>query len=130
MIMKSHLTPALLSMLLGATLFISCEKDKEAVAPVPPSTMTLLLEHHVDGEPLLFDSLKYTNEAGHGWSVNRLEYYVSQIILHGAGGTPDDTIHGPYLGNGEGEHEPLTLDGFRRAASPGASASLGLLRPR
>jgi len=125
MTMKSHLTPALLAVLFGATLFTSCEKEKEAVVPVPPSNMTLLLEHHVDGEPLLYDSLKYTNEAGHGWSVNRLEYYVSEIILHGAGGTPDDTIHGPYLVNGEGAHA-FDLGQLTAGSYSGASLLLGL----
>lgn len=95
---RTVLLPALL---LTATL-ISCRKDE----PLPPSgdgpapTFFLSVGHHIDGEALAYDSILYVNEAGHHYSVTRLEYYLSGLVLKGTGGTPDHVVEGPWYING------------------------------
>lgn len=99
--MRQHL-----ALLAAALVLPSCRKEESAspaAPPLPPSTSTaLVLEHHVDGAQLAFDTISYVNEAGHAFSVTRLEYYVSEIILRGADccGTPDHVIPGPFYING------------------------------
>ena len=54
-----------------------------------------LFDHAVDGQVLGFDDLRYRNAAGNDYSVTNLFYYVSNIALHGAGGSviSDSTVH-------------------------------------
>lgn len=78
-----------------------CRKEEEPQpTPVPPAsapTHELRVEHHVDGVPLVFDTLLYVNEAGHLYSITRLEYYISDLRLQG---DQEHVIGGPYYING------------------------------
>jgi hypothetical protein len=56
--------------------FISCDKDPGY------GTFTFQLNHTVEGEPVEIEQLKYSNEAGHTYSVVNLKYYLSNIVLH------------------------------------------------
>ncbi|MBP8822437.1 MAG: hypothetical protein KBH07_02190 [Flavobacteriales bacterium] len=60
----------------------------------------LLVEHRVDQVPLQYGTMLYTNEAGHVYSVSRLEYFLSELVLVGAAGTPDHVVAGPWYING------------------------------
>ena len=84
--MRQHkLVSPLFAVVIMLPLLTSCDKDEPSSptpAPSVPSTRTtLLVEHHVDGSPLTFNAIQYTNEAGHEYSVTRLEYYISGIKL-------------------------------------------------
>lgn len=63
----------------------SCTKDE---SPHQPHTGTLAihLRYEVDQKALSPDSLQYTNAAGNAYSVTRLQYYISQIVLTTASG--------------------------------------------
>ena len=59
--------------------FASCTKDsfnKQA-----PITLTLLMEHHLDGEPLEFNTLKFPCIEKYVISVTKLEYFISDVYL-------------------------------------------------
>jgi hypothetical protein len=59
-------------------LALSCEK------PLQPSTMTnqkVQLSYAVDGQNVVFDSILYSNDAGNQYSIFRLEYYISNVVL-------------------------------------------------
>lgn len=117
-----------LILIAGLSLLNSaCQKDEEETpTPVPPSTsVTLKLEHHMDGIPLILDTILYATAAGHAYSVSRLNYYVSGIILIGAGSTPNDTLHGPYYVNGSGSAS-FNLGDLPAAEYSGAALLLGL----
>ncbi len=113
-----------------ALAFVACRKDQESETPVPSQpapTERLIIQHHVDGAPLEWDAITFTNEAGHAYSVTRLEYYISQVTLLGATccGTPDHVIPGPFLINAA---TPATIDlGLLPAGEyRGATVLLGL----
>lgn len=113
-----------------ALALISCRKDDvgtvEPTAPTPPLTNTILnVEHHVDGVALVFDSIGYTNAAGHEYSVTRLEYYLSALTLIGGGGTPDHTITGPWYVNGTTD-DHFDLGTLPTGTYTGVSVLLGL----
>src|SRR5690606_15427029 len=85
-----------------AMLVASCRKEEDPPMPAPPPASTaiahgLRMDHHVDGSPLLFDTLMYMNEAGHLFSITRLEYYISDLQLQREG--EDHLIPGPYYIN-------------------------------
>jgi len=111
-----------LSILSGA-----CQKDEDdPPAPTPTSVaVALKVEHHMDGVPLIFDTILYTTAAEHAYSVSRLEYYLSEIILFGAGSTPNDTLRGPYYVNGSGTTS-FTVGELPAAEYSGAALLLGL----
>ncbi len=129
--MYMHGSPWLTPLLLLITMLIfGCKKEDPAPeptpTPAPPSVVHRLeLVHHIDGEPLHFDSLIYVNEAGHQYSVTRLQYYVSEVVLHGTGGTTDHNIPGPYYIDGRGGNS-FDLATIPSGTYGGASLLLGL----
>jgi cytochrome c peroxidase len=60
----------------------------ESPKPEDPTFGTLVIElgHEVSGEPLVLGRLTYTNTAGNRFAIDRLRYYVSDVVLHGAAG--------------------------------------------
>ncbi|HEY9176264.1 MAG TPA: MbnP family protein [Flavipsychrobacter sp.] len=73
--------------LMMAVLVVSaCRKEKENVIPTPTvGDLTINLGYHVDGEQLLFDSLRYTNAAGNMYSVTKVHYYLSRFRFYNRG---------------------------------------------
>lgn len=84
---------------------IGCAKEETdppstPPTPVAPAVTTLRLEHHIDAVPLLYDTVLYTTEAGHAYSVSRLEYYISGIRLMTEDCCDEDpVIPGPFYIN-------------------------------
>ena len=77
--------------LIGLVLFIGlvlvttgCTKDDdEDPAPENETGNVILHFSHVNnGEPLLFDTLAYENEAGNPYLVNEIQYFISDVTLH------------------------------------------------
>jgi len=64
----------------GILALVSCKKDKE-ISPEYTS-LKINFSYTVDGHPLIFDSIMYSNDAGELYAVSRLEYYVSNITFH------------------------------------------------
>lgn len=62
--------------------FAGCKKDSQPHL----SDVTLNLKYEADGNLLLPDTLLYLNDAGNLYSVNRLEYYISDITLRSSTG--------------------------------------------
>jgi hypothetical protein len=93
------LAPSLVAILLGCS---KEDPDPPALPSTPPSaiTTTLRLEHYIDGAPLLYDTVIYANEAGHVYSVSRLEYYISAIRMMTADCCDEELmIPGPFYIN-------------------------------
>jgi hypothetical protein len=81
-----YLKNSFLLLLPALTALFACSKEgsdppSASPTPAPPTTITLRMEHHMDGVPLLYDTMLYYTEAGHAYSVSRLEYYISGIRL-------------------------------------------------
>lgn len=95
MLRRLFLPSALLALIVSG-----CKKD-EAVPPetAPPDPAVLQVAHTVDGQSSIYDTLLYVNEAGSLFSVTRVEYYLSELVLIGTGGTANDTLHGPWYVN-------------------------------
>lgn len=122
---------AIMKTLLGlaviAIVVTGCRKDADAPEPVPTTPPTpshvLRVIHHVDDLPLEFDTLLYTNEAGHLFSITRLEYYISDLQLQREG--EDHLIPGPYYINAR-NNVNIDLGTVPEAAFSNASMLLGL----
>lgn len=69
------------SLLLVAALFLfaSCHK--------PVGGMRVDFSFAVEGEPLLQDTVLYTNAAGNRYGVTEAQYFISRVVLTGTDGT-------------------------------------------
>lgn len=108
-------------------LLPSCRKETPPppVAPEPQPSAWLSVEHVVDGQPLQLDSLCHLTESGSIYSVTRLVYYLSELVLIGTDGTTNDTLHGPWYMDAR-EAVAIPLAGLRPGAYSGARLLLGL----
>jgi hypothetical protein len=78
----------LLILTLFTVFMISCKKDKAVVEePAKFGKVTFQFSHKVNGQPLITDTLVYTNAAGNEYMVNDIKYFVSEITLHNTNGS-------------------------------------------
>lgn len=90
-----------------AILMSSCKKDEETK---DKSNVSLAFNHKVGAEVLLFDTINYSNAAGHKYEVTKLEYFVSNITFHATNGS-EYTLDGPIYVNAA-EANTLTHSGI------------------
>jgi hypothetical protein len=79
----------LLSVILSFAMVISlssCEDDDDDDTPETYGKITFNFEHYIDGQPIEFDNMKYTNAAGNNYEVTNIQWFVSNITLHKKGG--------------------------------------------
>jgi len=110
-----------------AAFAAGCAKeDRQMPGPAPaPAHAVLALEHQVDGQDFRYDTVQYTNEAGQVYGITHLEYYLSQLTLAGAAGTPDQVIPGPWYVNGMNANR-FDLGPLPAGTYTGATVQLGL----
>ena len=51
-------------------------------APIPITDLNIHFTQTVDGDPLILDSMMYTNQANENYSVQTVRYLISDITLH------------------------------------------------
>jgi hypothetical protein len=78
------------------TFTYSCKKEQST------GKVFFTFAHHVDGEPLVTDTMRYTNAAGDRYMITEVQYFISDVVLHGSGGqdymiTQSNGIH--YVDN-------------------------------
>ncbi|NDC40763.1 MAG: hypothetical protein EBZ77_04300 [Chitinophagia bacterium] len=64
-------------------MLASCKKKNDSPAPQPASYGQLQVKfvNQVDGQPITFGTIKYTNAKGNNYSVELLKYYISNFSL-------------------------------------------------
>lgn len=71
-------------------LFSACNNKKEdKILPTDTRVgkITFNFKHHVNNEPLIIDTLTYTNAAGNPYLINEIQYFISDVTLFKADGT-------------------------------------------
>jgi hypothetical protein len=56
-------------------ILASCKKEDDPSGPI--DKLAINISYNVDGVPLAWDTLLYTNNAGNKYSVSKLQYYLS-----------------------------------------------------
>lgn len=72
-------------LLAGIIVTSGCVKEKTNVIPQPSASygdVNLKIGYDIDGAPLIFDSLLYTNVAGNKYSISKINYYISRIRFY------------------------------------------------
>jgi len=79
----------LLTVLSAVLFFAACEKETPLDDPQPKPTGKIVFKflHHVDGEALAVDTMKYINQAGNAYEVNEVQWFISNVVLHKDDGT-------------------------------------------
>lgn len=81
------------------SLLSNCgDDDPEPVAEA--GNIIFKFEHEIDGEPIVFDDMKYTNAAGNHYEVSEIQWFISDITLNSNDGTSlllDDTEFAHYV---------------------------------
>lgn len=68
--------------LIGAmAITISCNKKEDTILTPINTDITITMVHTIDGTPVEYDNIKYINAFGNQYSVARLQYFISDIIL-------------------------------------------------
>ncbi len=49
--------------------------------------LKLLFSHEIDQNPIVFDTMRYTNTAGNRYLINEIQYFISDVTLHGIDGS-------------------------------------------
>ncbi len=80
--MNIRLTAAFL--LIVSALF-SCNSAQHSTTDLGKSKLEIKVNHSVDGQPIRWDSVMYTNAAGNVYSIERLQYYLSNFRFYRAG---------------------------------------------
>ena len=102
-----------LSILITTILFFSCKKEEGCIDPTalnynseatidngscnyaPISDLNIHFTQTVNGNPLILDSMMYTNQENDNYSIQTVRYLLSDITLHTDNGTSTllDDVH-------------------------------------
>ena len=86
--------------LLIALIVSGCNRDKgdDSVTPVKKEgSVRISVSYSVDGQPLLFDTLLYQNEAGNPYEVSRIIYYITGFTFFKTDGSTCHSDHVQYI---------------------------------
>jgi hypothetical protein len=71
----------LILVLAASFLMVSCNDKTDDPVPVTTGTVYFVFKNEIDGQPIQTGSISYTNEAGNVYSVDELEYYISNMTF-------------------------------------------------
>jgi hypothetical protein len=75
-----------LAIVLGLCL-TSCKNNEDPDAGLKTGNIVLDFEHYADGQPLVFDDMKYVNAAGNPYEITEIQWFISDITLNKTDGT-------------------------------------------
>ena len=107
-------------------LFYSCKKD--VLLPATPSgnSIDFQVTHVVEAELVVFDTIRYTNDAGNKYSVTRLEYYISTVVLKKSDGSLVETSTANYINGRDSDALNFSLSAIPSGDYVGLSLFVGL----
>ncbi len=67
-----------------ALLFSACEREKP-LSEIKSKQLSIVFEHHFQGENVILDTLIYTNAANNLFLINEIKYFISDVCLYSNG---------------------------------------------
>ncbi len=74
-------TPVILLLLCGCIFQFSCKKKTQGTL-INHGKIVVAVTHQVDGAPVVFDTAVFTNAAANQYSIEKLEYYLSDFRIY------------------------------------------------
>ncbi len=89
----------------------ACDDDDDSKNAEPESsTLQVRFKHEVDGDTLVFDDMRYTNEAGEDYGVTKLEYIVTDFRLYKDETNFEEVSTSQYINPQKPETTSFTLE--------------------
>lgn len=107
--MKLNLTLSTLAVLMIFVLTLQACKEDDNPKPTE-SSILFKFDHYIDGDPVTFNQIKYTNAFGNEYSVETLKYFISNIRLTEDDGT-EILVDGEYYVDATDESTTQPLNG-------------------
>ena len=83
-----HLKINLIGLLVIMVLITITGCDSKSEPPISNTGKVVLqFSHEMDGEPIIYDDMRYINASGNHYLVNEIQYMVSDITLHHSDGS-------------------------------------------
>lgn len=75
-------TKLIITLLILGSVAIGCNSPQHANVTVPRSKLLITVNHKIDDKAIIWDSAMYTNQAGNVYSVENLQYYMSNFRFY------------------------------------------------
>ncbi|HRY32360.1 MAG TPA: hypothetical protein P5531_05280 [Bacteroidales bacterium] len=76
----------LMIIMLLSALCYACRKDKPSEEE-EKGKIVFRFVHLVDGQAVVYDTMKYTNTAGNHYMITDMQYFISDVVLHASDGS-------------------------------------------
>lgn len=77
---KNHKFTGFMAILIVAAASLSsCGKDDSKPEPVQQIKSHLRIKHQVDGEAVVYDTIRYSNAFGNAYSIETVRYFISNV---------------------------------------------------
>lgn len=85
---QSEIINRLLIVFITLTIFLfpACKTDP-AEPPEQYGKVRFSFDHFIEGKPIVFDQMNYTNDAGNQYLVNEIQYFISEVMLQRTDGS-------------------------------------------
>ena len=71
---------------LFATSLSGCGDENSKPPVTEQGKIIFNFKHKINGQPIIFDTLMYTNAAGNKYMVNEIQYFITDVTLYKKGG--------------------------------------------
>lgn len=94
---------------LMALSFSACDDDDDDNNQPKSNSLKVNFQHQVDGDSLVFDTLKYRNKAGEAYGVTKLEYIITDFRLYKGDGNFETITTAQYINPQQSATTSFTL---------------------
>lgn len=119
---SAHIARGLMAMVAPFIFFSCADSGDEGDA----GTVTVLLDHEVNGHPLALNEPQYTNAAGNNYSISRLEYIVTDFRLEKENGASVELKDHHYVNPEDVSTRDFTATGIASGSYSALSFNLGI----
>ncbi len=107
---------------------IACQDDDDEFGPpkAPTGNWPVRLSFHIDNQPLIFDSVLYTNAAGNNYGIHLLQFYLSDFEFTDASGNKFNSDTVVYADARYPETLVFNVEGIPPGSYTGLSFRIGM----
>lgn len=81
------MSPRFLFLCAACLILLSSCKKEDPIGDEKCGKISFRFMHKVNGQPLVTDTMVYTNTALNEYLVNEVQYFISDVVLHNSNGT-------------------------------------------
>lgn len=117
---------SLVVLAIGLLLVSGCKRDEDEEPAPTDTSFNVRLEFHMDGVPLEFDTMKYQTAAGYPYSVDRLQFYLSEFEFERSDGSSVSSDEWVYVDVADGKGIQFKLEDIPQGTYNSVHMHVGL----